>query len=201
MVAHSTVKKKAETDPLSQSQRVGDVDALTFCIVLAEGEGSERRVVMDVIKGWARCGGESVALQGVVREIARTLKLYGLYVVRGDQYSAQWVRQAFEAEDIDYEDAPEKSVAYREVEPLFAQGRIVLLGHPQMVRKLKMLERRNRSRGQGRGGPSVRTARRFREQPGYCRSRRHARGIRQLARLRGLVAGPGCPPPVRASGY
>jgi hypothetical protein len=85
----------------------GDADAFTVCIVHTEGEDSERRVVQEVIKGWLRSGGKSVDLQGLVREIARTLKLYGLYAITGDKYSAGRVRQGFRAKEIDYEDAPE----------------------------------------------------------------------------------------------
>ncbi len=45
------------------------------------------------------------------------------------------------------EEAEEKSRACLEVEPLFAQGRIEILDHPQLMRELKMLERRPRAGG------------------------------------------------------
>jgi hypothetical protein len=41
----------------------------------------------------------------------------------------------------------DKSLAYLETEPLFAQGRIELLDHPQLARELKLLERRPRAGG------------------------------------------------------
>jgi hypothetical protein len=41
----------------------------------------------------------------------------------------------------------DKSAAYAEVEALFAQGRVEILDHPQLVRELKLLERRPRIGG------------------------------------------------------
>ena len=38
--------------------------------------------------------------------------------------------------------AVDKSTAFLECEPLFAQSRVELLDHPQLVRELKILERR-----------------------------------------------------------
>jgi hypothetical protein len=67
--------------------------------------------------------------------------------VIGDRYSAGWVKQAFARHGILYVDAPEKSAAYQDVEPLFAQGAIQLLDHPQQQRELTMLERRPRPGG------------------------------------------------------
>jgi len=41
----------------------------------------------------------------------------------------------------------DKSAAYLECEPLFAQGRIDLLDHPTLAREFKLLERRPRAGG------------------------------------------------------
>ena len=49
--------------------------------------------------------------------------------------------------EIQYEEAPDKAAAYGELEPVFAQGRIEILDHPQLIRELKLLERRPRSGG------------------------------------------------------
>ncbi len=125
----------------------GGADAFTFCIAHSEGQNSERRAVQDLIKGWARRGNQKVDLEGVVKGIAETLKDYRLSVVHGDKYAAGWVREAFQREGIRYENSEEKSKAYLEMEPLFAQGRIDLLDHPQLVRELKTLERRPRPGG------------------------------------------------------
>lgn len=99
-------------------------------------------------------------LEGVVREIAVLCKHYGVHTVAGDRYAAGWVRERFKAEGIRYVDAElpvpqepdakrylDKSFAYLEVEPLFAQGRIEVLDHSQLARELKLLERRPRAGG------------------------------------------------------
>ena len=125
----------------------GGADAFSFAIAHCEGKGSERRVILDVIKGWARRGNQSVDLEGIVREIAKTLRTYRLSAVVGDRYAGQWVRQSFQSEGIRYEESEDKSKAYLEMEPLFAQGRIELLDHPQLLRELKTLERRPRPGG------------------------------------------------------
>ncbi len=123
----------------------GGADAFTAAVVHVEGDGAQRRVVQDVMRGWPRVGSQ---LTGVVEEIAATLKRYGLREVTGDRYAAGWVRQAFQEAGIMYREAGlDKSSAYLEVEPLFAQGRIELLDHPQLIREMKILERRPRAGG------------------------------------------------------
>jgi hypothetical protein len=68
--------------------------------------------------------------------------------VWGDRYAGQWVRQAFREVGVAYRDAElDKSAIYVAVEPLFSQGRIRILDHPQLARELKLLERRPRAGG------------------------------------------------------
>ncbi len=142
MPPRSGVHYVAAVDPSG-----GGADAFTLSVVHAEGKDSERRVVQDVIKGWARTGSQTVDLEGVVKEITKTLKTYRLSSVVGDRYAGQWVRQAFEAQGISYQESEEKSKVYLEIEPAFAQGRIDILDHPQLIRELKILERRPRAGG------------------------------------------------------
>ena len=83
-----------------------------------------------------------------MREICRLARAYNLTHVQGDRYAAGWVRERFQAEGLRYEDASrDRSEAYLEVEPLFAQGRVELLDHPHLVREYKGLERRPRPGG------------------------------------------------------
>jgi hypothetical protein len=100
------------------------------------------------MRAWTSRRSETTDLEGVVREIAGTVKRYGLSSVVGDRYAAGWVRERFQAEGIRYRD-PEADTAqvYLEVEPLFAQGRIELLDHPMLAREFKQLERRPRPGG------------------------------------------------------
>jgi len=138
----------------------GGADAFTLAIVHAEGEVGERRVVQDVMRGWNRRGADSPDLEGMVREIAVHCRSYNVSTVIGDRYAAGWVRERFRAEGLRYQEAEirvpddptamrylDKSLAYLEMEPFFAQGRVELLDHSQLARELKLLERRARAGG------------------------------------------------------
>jgi hypothetical protein len=73
---------------------------------------------------------------------------YGLREVHGDRYSGQWVVEAFQKVGIWYRQTEQdKSVFYLALEPLFAQGKIEILDHPELSRELRLLERRPRSGG------------------------------------------------------
>jgi hypothetical protein len=111
------------------------------------------------MRGWAKPRGVTVNLEAIVADIAAIATRYGCTQIHGDRYSAQWVREAFRRQGLAYVDAAirkrnaaeasyfDRSAAYLEVEPLFAQGRIALLDHPRLARELKLLERRPRSGG------------------------------------------------------
>jgi len=106
--------------------------------------------VHDVLKGWTRTRERTINLEATVDEAAEIVRRYGADAVLGDQYSAGWVRQAFERRGILYIVAPEKSVAYASLEPVLAQGALDLLDHPALIRELKLLERRPRPGGRDR---------------------------------------------------
>jgi hypothetical protein len=139
----------------------GGADAFTLAIVHAEGEGAARRVIQDVMRGWSKPRDGQTDLEGAVQQIATIVKSYGISTVCGDRYAKGWVREAFRRHSIRYDDAMirdknservylDRSAAYLEVEPLFAQGLIALLDHPTLVRELKNLERRPQSGGKDR---------------------------------------------------
>jgi hypothetical protein len=122
----------------------GGADSFTFCIA----HRVRNYIVQDVIKGWSRINGQAPNLEAVVQEIAATTKKYRCSTITGDRYSANWVRQAFQRAGITYQEAPvDRSRAYLETEPLFAQGRILILDHPVQTRELKLLEKRARPGG------------------------------------------------------
>lgn len=131
-----------------------DRAGLPECLVLGPQIGQERaqgisdRVVQDVIKGHHRVNGQAPNLGAVVQEIANTLRRYRLRDITGDRYAGQSVRQEFQKAGITYHEAGvDRSRAYLEVEPLFAQSRLDLLDHPQQTRELKLLEKRARPGG------------------------------------------------------
>jgi hypothetical protein len=89
---------------------------------------------------------QQVDLEGIVAEIAGIAKQYGVRTVHGDRYSRHWVAQAFQRHGLRYDadHGLDKTAAYLEAEPLFAQGRIFLLDDPTQRRELVCLERRPR---------------------------------------------------------
>jgi hypothetical protein len=137
------VRYHAAVDPSG-----GGPDAFTVAVCHTEGTGNASRVVVDALKGWSRQGSHGVDLTGVVVEIVSMLRRYRVARVAGDRYAGQWVAQAFANAGMNYRAAAlDKSSALAELEPLFAEGRIDLLDHPQLVKELKCLERRLRAGG------------------------------------------------------
>jgi hypothetical protein len=89
--------------------------------------------------------------QAVTAEFAATLKSYGLSVVTGDRYSAEWVVSAWRECGIHYQVSERtKSAIYVECVPLFATGAIQLLDHRTLLAELRQLERRT-----GRGADII----------------------------------------------
>lgn len=131
----------------------GGPDAFTFSIVHRDGE----RVVQDVLKGYRRVNGQAPNLSNVVREIADYLRAYHIREIYGDRFTGNWARQEFEKAGIAYKHPEierngrtvyvDRSTAYGEVGPLFAQGLIELLDHPEQQREFQLLERRARPGG------------------------------------------------------
>ena len=117
----------------------GGADAFSLAIVHHE----DGRIVQDVMKSWSSSRSEKVDLAGVCAEIAAVCQRYGLYRVIGDKYAGKWAPQTFQKAGVRYVESPiDKSHAYRELEPWLAQGRLVLLEHPTMLRELRLLEKR-----------------------------------------------------------
>jgi hypothetical protein len=126
----------------------GGADTFSMAIVHSQTQNSEQKIVQNVMKGWNRSKSGTMDLEGTVKQIAEILKRYKLDEITGDKYAAGWVRERFQAESLRYQDAEiDKSQVYLEVEPLFAQGRIEILDHSQLIRELKILERRPRAGG------------------------------------------------------
>lgn len=117
-------------------------DSFTLSIVHVE---DGQRFVQDVMKAWTSSRSATVDLGAVVREIGGR---YQLAMVKGDHYAGQWPEQEFRKVGISYRASElDKSKAYRELEPVLAQGRIELLDHPTLLRELRLLERRYKPGG------------------------------------------------------
>jgi hypothetical protein len=86
----------------------------------------------------------------VVEQYAQTLGAYGLRHVIGDRYAGEWVTAAFRRHGISYVPSEQDaSAVYVETLPLFTQGMVELLDHPQLETELRLLERRPRPSGRG----------------------------------------------------
>ena len=93
------------------------------------------------------------------KEIAATLKLYGVTKVIGDKYAAQWPVSEFSRNDITYEHSErDRTAIYADFLPLLTSGRARLLDAPRLVGQLCNLERRASPMGRDKGS-SIRLAR------------------------------------------
>jgi hypothetical protein len=85
------------------------------------------------------------------KEIAATLKAYGIGKVVGDRYGAGWVSGEFGRNDLSYEASErDRSAIYADFLPLLTSGRARLLDSPRLVGQLANLERRASPMGRDR---------------------------------------------------
>ncbi len=91
--------------------------------------------------------------ENVLIEVAELLRSYGVSVVTGDKYAAEWVVSGFARHGIRYENATrDRSQLYVDALPLFASGRVRLIEHQRMFHQFAGLERRTSRFGRDRVG-------------------------------------------------
>ena len=79
----------------------------------------------------------------MTREFAALAKLYSLHEVTGDAYSAAWVVASWRDNGITYAPAVRnKSTLYLEALPCWTRGAVRIPDHAQLLRELRLLERR-----------------------------------------------------------
>jgi hypothetical protein len=118
----------------------GGHDASTLCIVHREGD----RVIADVMRG--RRGPHDPA--ATAADYAALAKDYRCRAITGDNYAKEWVAGAYRSAGLDYRRAPKtRSELYLEGQVLFARGLISIPDHAQLVRELRLLERRTARSG------------------------------------------------------
>jgi hypothetical protein len=116
----------------------GRHDACCIGIVHREGD----RVIADVIRG--RRGNPAAA----AIEFAELARQYSCRQITGDNYSAEWVATAFENAGCRYmRSRLTRSELYLEGLPLFTRGLVSMPDHAQLVRELRLLERRTARSG------------------------------------------------------
>ncbi len=122
---------------------VGD----SFTLAIAHRESESNQVLIDCmleIKAPFNSGMAS-------KQIADTLKSYGLGSVVGDRYAGGWVRDTFDKHGITYQQSGrDRSAVYGDCLPLFTAGRARLLDNPTLVTQLCNLERRTLPGGKDR---------------------------------------------------
>jgi hypothetical protein len=112
----------------------------SFALSIGHKEGS--KIVQDVLR--ARKGDP----HEIVREYAEELKKYHVKEVSGDRYAGSWVSEAFRQEGITYKSSDlNKSELYLEALPFINSGMVELLDNREMVKELRLLERRRGSSG------------------------------------------------------
>jgi hypothetical protein len=118
----------------------GRSDSYTLCIGHKEGE----KFVADIVTGRA----PKFNPAETTAELAQVVRSYGIRQVTGDNYSGAWVADAWAVNGISYEraDLP-ASELYKEAIPLFTRGDISIPDHSQLIRELRLLERRTSRMG------------------------------------------------------
>jgi hypothetical protein len=122
----------------------GRHDAFTLCIGHQVGEGHEARFIADVVRGRK----PPFDPKSVAAEFAKLSKDYRCRTIVGDNYAGEWVAQAFREAGAGYHrsDLP-KSALYLEALPFFMRGAVSIPNQPQLIRELRLLERRTHRSG------------------------------------------------------
>jgi len=106
------------------------------------------RVIIDLINGRGRKWLRGINLEGTVRASCDDLRPYGALEVTGDRYGGEWPPEAFRREGMGYKQAEKsKSDLYLELLPLFLAGKIEIPPDQELIRQLKLLQRRTGSQG------------------------------------------------------
>jgi hypothetical protein len=116
----------------------GRHDACCIGIVHRDGD----RLIADVVRG--RKGAPAAA----AREFASLARDYGCRRIVGDNYSAEWVAGAFREAGCEYARSPlTRSELYLDGLVHFTRGAVRIPDHPQLLRELRLLERRTARSG------------------------------------------------------
>ncbi len=116
----------------------GGGDSFTLSI----GHKENGKVIQDVLK--AQKGDP----HQIVKDYAEALKKYKIREVTGDKYAGAWVSEAFRSEGIIYKTSElNKSELYLEALPYFNPGLLELLDDRELIKELRLLERRRGSSG------------------------------------------------------
>jgi len=111
---------------------------------LAIGHKNASKVIIDFIQRYK----PPHSPYQVIGSMSEELRRYGIKKITGDNYSAEFVKQAFQSNGIAYQKSElPKSQLYLELLPRICSGEIELLDDEISINQLASLERRTRSGG------------------------------------------------------
>lgn len=111
---------------------------------LAIAHLDDRKVVIDKIKAYQT----PFDPYTVIGDMARELERWDIRTIVGDNYSAEFTRQAFTDKGIIYEQSKKtKSDLYLELLPRMCSGEVELPDHPELINQLCRLQRKTRAGG------------------------------------------------------
>lgn len=119
--------------------------------------GHDAKVVIDLVRSWPA----PHSPETVVGEMCDVIRRYAIDRVIGDNYSAEWAKNAFEVRGIRYDRATSsdwnhnaaakvtksRSQLYLELLPRLCSGEIELLDNEKLINQFASLERKTRSGG------------------------------------------------------
>jgi hypothetical protein len=118
----------------------GRHDASVICIAHKSGE----QIVADVVRG-AKSPHDP---QRIANDWADLAREYGCRSVTGDNYAGEWVAGAFRNAGLDYQRSElTASELFLEGLPIFTRGLASIPAHPDLLRELRLLERRTARSG------------------------------------------------------
>lgn len=118
----------------------GQHDSMTLAIA----HKHEARVILDLACEWKA----PFSPPEVVEDMVAILRRYRLTTLRGDRYSAEWVKSAFRQHSITYVTSDKtRSEIYLDFLPQVTSYSAVLLENPRLIGQLAQLERRTGQSG------------------------------------------------------
>ncbi len=148
-IQECVVQGRSEVPPdRRRFQYVAAIDAAfkgdCFTICVAHYDDSREKVVIDYLSGWQGTKQCPLRLSAVMPQIRSLADRYGFVEVRGDQFGAEPLKDAFERQNLYYEERPftssSKAGIYGTLRTLVADERIELLDHEPSLRELRGLE-------------------------------------------------------------
>jgi hypothetical protein len=173
MIEQCVVEGRTELMPDTDEQYyVAAVDAAfkgdTFTLCIAHNDNEKENVVIDHLAGWQGSKEHPIRLGDVIPQIKEICSRYNVHYLKGDQFGAEPLRDAFERVGLTFEEYTftnqSKANLYATLRTRIMDRAIELLDHPTSVRELRGLEVENLPGG----GMRVRHARHARAHDDYA---------------------------------